>query len=490
MEFVNQDTFARGDIATVLDLTSRDGQDDILYPLTSETTLFTVPRDKKPLRTSPSIQQIGPRGPTTFGSKCVFDLQQSLLPDIIHHVSLQINLDHWIPASIRAKIEDGTYDWPSNTNNVWEYANALGISIIEEAFFEVGDTTIEKLTGEYIATYLYNIKNIAEQVSFANDLIGSIPVYNLSNKDPQIYQTENGILTCILPFFFSRNGEQSAFPLVSCKDNDVRIIIKLRPFEQLVRQLQGYRNSCDSTPQGTQQVLRQNDSEITVNIGDSIPPFKDCNLIIYGQYIDTIQREKYVKYSHEVLYKQLYINTFSEPLQYATISTGTRYNDTIQFMLPLEMNGPIQDITWILRRKAVVLNNDWTTFGPVLQIDYSTYNTNIVDHFEDPIMDAKILLNGIELVKKSGEEFRKLQPQSTVASANNWIYSYSLTPGHINTSKIQSIQLALTIKNTLPLPSYINKNGFGELNGWEVFVFTDAINWLRFENKIVGRVFQ
>jgi hypothetical protein len=490
MEFVNQDTFARGDIATVLDLTSRDGQDDILYPLTSETTLFTVPRDKKPLRTSPSVQYIGPRGPTTFGSKCVFDLQSSLLPDMIHHISLQINLDHWIPASIRAKIEDGTYNWPSNTNNVWEYANALGVSIIEEASFEIGDTTIEKLTGEYIAAHLYSIQSVAEQVVFANDLIGSTPVYNLSNKNPQLFPTENGVLTCILPFFFSRNGEQTAFPLVSCKDNDVRVIIKLRQFEQLVRQLQGYRNSCDSKPQGTQQVLIQDDSEITINIDDSIPAFKECNLVIYGQYIDTVQREKYIKHPHEVLYKQLYINTFSEPLQYATISTGTRYNDTIQFMLPLEMNGPIQDIKWILRRKAVVLNNDWTTFGPVQQIDYSTYNTSNVDSFEDPIVEAKILLNGMELVKKSGEEFRKLQSQSTAASANNWLYSYSLAPGHINTSKIQSIQLALTVKNTLPLPSYINKNGFGELNGWEVFVFTDAINWLRFENKMVGRVFQ
>lgn len=491
MEFINQDTFARGDIATILDLTSRDGQDDTLYPLTSETTLFTVSRDKKPLRTTPAMQRIGPRGPTTFGSKCVFDLQSSLLPDMIHNVSLQINLEHWIPTSIRAKIDDGTYTWPTNINNVWEYTNALGMSIIEEAAFEIGDTTIEKINAEYIAAHLYTMENIGHQVAIANDAIGLTPTYNQSKRiTPQLFSTENGIITCMLPFFFSRNGTQSAFPLVSCKDNDVRIIIKLRPFEQLVRQFQGYRNSCDSMPQGTQQIFMQGDSEVTVNIGDSIPSFKDCNLIIYGQHIDTVQREKYIKYPHEIIYKQLYINTFSEPLQYSTITTGTRYNDSIQFLLPLEMNGPIEDIIWVLRRKAVVLNNDWTSFGPILQTDYIKYNTNKTDSFEDPIINAKILLNGMELVKKSGEEFRTMQTASTSASANNWVYSYSMKPGHINTSKLQSIQLNLTVKNTLPLSGNINKAGFNELNGWEVFVFTNAINWLRFENKIVGRIFQ
>lgn len=480
----------RGDITTILDLTARDAQDDLLYPLTADTTLFTRDRQEiKPLLTTPAIQEIGPRGPTAFGQRCVFDLNPSQLPDMIHGVSLQIALDHWLSTTVRARIADGTYSFPVD-GTIWEYANALGISIIEEATFEVGDTTLEKLTGEFITTWLTATQLPAKQVAVAADAVGAVPVCRLSGKDTAVFPVEDGLLTCVLPFFFNRGEPVSAFPLVSCKDSSVRISIKLRPFEQVVRQIRGYRDSCTSTPLGITQLIFPVGP---VKTADSPPEFRQCSLTVRGIYLDLSQRSKYVKQPHEVIYKHLYMNTFTEPLRYASASTGTRYNDTIKFLLPLEFNGPISTIWWVLRRKAASLNNDWTTFGPALQFDYQQYGATIPHQFEDPVVEGRILLNGLEAVKKSGYEFRNTQPASTIISADNWIYSYSWAgpcgTGHFNASRLQSVQLALTVRNTLPLPVELPSVN-EEMNGWEVYVFAESTNWLRFENGMVGRIFQ
>lgn len=497
----------RADIATVLDLTDRNAQDDFLFPLDADTTHFTVDRDdKKPLRRTPAMQIVGARGNTGFGNRFVFDLNPSQLPDILHAVTLQIDLDHWIPASVRARVADERYSWPASIDTVWEYTNGLGISIIEEAAFEVGDLTVDKLTGEFIAAWLLSgNQDLAAQVALAADCVGLRSTATAaSTATPTFFPVENGMLTCILPFFFQRNGERGSFPLVSCKEGDVRIIVKLRPFEQVVRQLRGWRDSCTAVPAGSQEFLQAGQAVIVQQQQQAPPTFKNCHLTVYGHYIDLHQRSKYIKIPHELQYKHLYINKFSEPLTYAVGGNGSR---TIQFLLPLELNGPINKLIWVLRRKAAALNNDWITFGPALPVDYNIWGASA--QFDDPIVEARILLNGIEAMKKSGYELRNMQADSTIVSAESWIYQYSFNSictksGYFNASRIQTIQLALTIRNTMELPEDIGgdfdslnreSNGaataaFSELNGWEIFVFGEGINWLRFQNTQVGRIFQ
>ncbi len=480
----------RGDIVTVLDLTDRDAQDDFLFPLDADTTLFTVDRDdKKPMRRTPAMQIVGARGNPGFGNRFIFDLNPSQLPDMIHAVSLQIDLDHWIPASVRARIADGRYSWPTVTDNIWCYANGLGISIIEEASFEVGDLTVDRLTGEFIAAWLAGKQELAAQVALTADCVGLTAV--AAAATPAVFPVENGILTCILPFFFQRYGERTSFPLVSCKEGDVRVIIKLRPFEQVVRQLRGWRDSCKAVPAGSQELQTAGGGQQQVPVQTGVPVFKNCHLTVYGSYIDLSQRSKYIKLPHELQYRHLYINTFSEPLSYA-VGNGGR---TINFLLPLELNGPVEKLVWVLRRKAAVLNNDWVTFGPALPLDYTVWGATKPVQFDDPVVEARILLNGIETMKKSGYELRNMQADSTVVSADNWIYQYSFSSmciegnGYFNASRIQTIQLALTVRNTMEIPSGVGGD-FNELNGWEIFVFGEGVNWLRFQNTQVGRIFQ
>jgi hypothetical protein len=477
----------KGDITTVLDLTSRDAQDDMLYPLSSDITLFTMDRSgKKPLRITPSLHEVGPRGPTAFGQKCVFPLQPLQLPDIINRIYIQIDLDHWFSNTVRMNILSGVYSFPSDPDTLWEYVNGLGISIIQEASFEIGDTTIERITGEYIATWLATYPTLAAQIAVSSG-IGYSPV-----RRAAIFPVENGKLMCPLPFFFMRE-KRSAFPLISCKMEDVRIKVTFRPFDQLVQQYRGYRAACNATPLGTTQDFDISGGTITVTVANGIPQFKSCTLLVEGHYMESVQREKYIKYPHEVIYKQLYINSFSEPLRYATATTGTRYHDTIQFLLPLEMNGPVEELLWVLRRKAAAVNNEWIRFGPATTFDYLTYGCSVPDNFDDPVVEARIILNGIEAMKRTGYEIRCLEDGATKITADNWIYRYNwcnpaIKEGHMNASRIQSIQLALTLRNTLPILQN-GLDGFDELNGWEIYVFSAGMNWLRFENTVVGRVF-
>ena len=64
----------RGDITTLIDLATRDSQDDYFTPLGSQTTWFARDQERRNRPFVPAVQTFAFRGPAAFGQRFSFDV--------------------------------------------------------------------------------------------------------------------------------------------------------------------------------------------------------------------------------------------------------------------------------------------------------------------------------------------------------------------------------------------------------------------------------
>ena len=499
----------RGDITTVLDITDRDSQDNYLFPLDTPNTWFHRGEIQTTHPSTLCIQEFTQRGPADWGQFFTFEIGSLNAGDLLQAVVLQIRLGHWYDSQTLRNLSTGTYT--ANTtihpDEYWTYANSLGTSIVEYAEFVVGDQTIEKLPGEFIRTFLNIFADINTQFGVSTDGLGNTSVQLLSPPNVmettfnpnRPYPTENGVLFCVLPFFFIRTRLKQVFPLLSCNEGNVRINIKLRPFSQLVRNFTGFRQNCDETPLNKQtrfQVEQIPPLEVTVSTQKTPPIFQDFRILTFTSLVSGLVREAYLHKPFEQMIKLVQTFTFDEPLKYVTTKPNPN-SDTINIQIPLELNHPVQELLWVFRRKAVQVNNEWSNFTPAVS---AQTNPNKI---YPPWMDsATIRINGLEVISANGNWFREHIAAKHKGGWVSWashIYGYSFSEypdehqpsGTANMSRTNSVTLNMTVNTPIPLMLPENNDGFSStvLNGWEIFVFAIHLNWLRFENGICNKLF-
>ncbi len=613
----------KGNIKTVLDLADRDAQDDFFTPLTSEETWFI--RDKNyTIPFTPSIQTVPFRGPASFGTTIAVDLKSQEIGDLLHFVGVQIQLGSWLKSSDALKFIAGEYTF-ANSGEAWTWANAISNILIENAYLQIGDTILERTDTIGASIFFSLFPNINEQFGIATDAQGRYAQLNYINPN-RPFTTENGNILCLLPFWFSRTRYKESLPLVSCREGSVQLYITFRPFDQVVRQARGYRNSCTSTPLGRtisvgqnpavynslqsatlntadyyssvthrysipllsptymRQILPLSESFISLWIGlssidykytaylelliqaafeispainsitfyllddpsktfmytlpelivdtkvasisfnnitivsttptldmvfgnvsvvleDTVeittttvpPPFENIEIMAYSSLIDGKFRERLMRRPFEMLYREAQAFHFEEPLKYA-ITKPNNLTDSISVNLSLECNGPVEEIIWVIRRRGVSINNDWTNFGPLLesQEENGRYTLPLLEN-------ASIWINGTPFIEQDGDWFRQhiaRAHEGGIVAWNRYIYGYSFArhpgkhqpSGSVNMSRATSVQLRLTVR--APVPSTI-EGDFDESvrSGWEVHAYCMGMNWLRFENGIANRIF-
>ena len=87
-------------------------------------------------------------------------------------------------------------------------------------------------------------------------------------------------------------------------------------------------------------------------------------LVTYGNVIEGKFRNALLRTPFDRLYRDIQSFRFTEPAKYgATVSSV----DTVTVTLPLECNGPVEELFWFVRRKAVNQNNEWTNYSRVLE---------------------------------------------------------------------------------------------------------------------------
>lgn len=253
---INDEPRAMGPITTLLDLTNRDLQEDDMFPLRSEVTWFTRNQERRLLPFSSVVQETALRGPAAFGQRFTFDLGSIMVGDLLLGAALEIKLDHWLDMQTQNMFQAGKLIY-KNRGEAWEYANSLGTSIIQLAELEIDGKTIETIDGDFISVFSKLFPNYNAQFGIAYDHLGQIPIKKLTDpaRAPWIFPVENGNLNCLLPFFFMRTRLNEALPMIAIREGNVKIHITLRPFDQCVRQMRGFRDTCTSVPPPTPATL-------------------------------------------------------------------------------------------------------------------------------------------------------------------------------------------------------------------------------------------
>ncbi len=499
----------RGDITTVLDLTDRDSQDNTYFPLDTTESWFHRGDHKTVYPSAVSVQEFTQRGPADWGQKFSFEIGALPAGDLLQAVILQFQLGSWYNGKIMAQLAKGEIQANTDTypEEYWTYMNSLGTAIIDYAEFIVNDQTVERLTGEFIRTFFNTYADINNLIGIASDATGTTPIQYLSPtvvnqtqfNPNRPYPTENGQYFCILPFFFLRTRLSEVFPLLSCNENTVRIDVKLRPFDQVVRRYMGYRADCNQTPLDTQVHFTQLPSTtITTTTDDCPPKFKDFRIVTVCPLITGSLREKFLHRPFEQMVKLSQTFHFEEPLKYL-VSKPTPNAGTVEIQLPLDLNHPVTELLWVFRRKGVLVNNEWANFTPAISLE--TYPGRVYPPWLD---SATIRINGSELISADGNWFREhiaAAHRGGLITYNSYTYGYTFArypdehqpSGTANMSRTTSMTLNLRVNQpivqdltTADPPCVFDPTTVG---GWEVFVFAIHYNWLRFQNGICNRMF-
>jgi len=478
-----------GDIVTLLDLAPRDFQDNEFTPLSSEKTWWLPDQDRRIFPFSLSVQEFPFRGPTSFGQRFTFDIGSSSAGDLLFSAMLQIELGHWFDDTTLLEFQGRYADYVKNHGNYvddpWFYANSLGSVIIEKAELEIGDTTIETVDGDFLNLASLLIFDVNQQYGAAVEGIGRRPIASLLTTPVyRPFPTTNRMLIAPIPFFFQRTRLQEAMPLLACRDGTVRIHVTLRPFSECVRRLSGRRNTCNEVPLDKKfQIVEGGTVLRDVYTPVAAPPFRNIQLITYTAQTDGTMRQKILRNPFEVLTRICNTFYFSEPLKYVTNKTQS---DVIQVQLPLEVNHPMEEILWFVRRKATANNNEWTNYSAVMSAEYDP-----VFNPRRPFLKNAILqLNGIELINQEEQWFRQhiaLAHKGGAAAYDSYVYGYSFAKnpaehqpsGTANASRLHSIRLTLDVSPP---------GGIYEQE-WEVKVFVITLEWLRFQDGLGNRMY-
>lgn len=470
----------RGTITTLLDLTDRDVAESDLFPLSANTTWFTRDPERATIMFTPQVQTIKFRGPAAWGQRFTFDLGSLKVGDVMFGAVLQLQLGHWLDATTLLALAGGQAAY-TDPSGAWEYANCLGTAAIAKAELEIDGVTIETIDGDWIDVVSRLFADYNTQVGISYDALGRVPIATLRGLAPRAYPTEDGYIHCPLLFFFGRTRYQEALPMIAIKEGLVRIHVTLRPFTEVVRQVRGYRDSCDATPLGKTIELTTG----PVVAAQATPDITSVALLTHGALLNGDIRTRMLREPFEMMHREVQTFWFEEPLKYATAKRSD--TDTIIVQLPLEANHPLEEIVWFVRRKGVTANNEWTNYSDTLEADWKPTQASFLT--KPMVQNAKIQVNGITLVEAEEQYFRQhiaAKHRGGYAAFSNYVYGYSFAErpgqfqptGSINASRANSLRLTLEVK---PPPSE---------DSWEVKVFCVALNWMRFENGLAGAVFE
>lgn len=468
-----------GDQTTLIDLADRDEMDDDLFPLDATKSWFTRTMDRRVLPFTPVLQEFIPKGTLDFGGKFVFEIGSVNAGDLLFSVGFQVQLGHWFPQDLVNAIEKKAISY-NNPDEAWFYINSLGTALIQKAEFIVDDQVLETIDGNFSNIFAKLFSDINTQFGIAADSYGSVSIPSLIGWDPsRVFPTSNGFITCLLPFSFQRIRLRNGFPLLSCREKTVRIEVSLRPFSECVRIAGGIRAECDSTPLGLPFQFTGGRSVVASTVA---PKFLDARLVTYGMMTDGMLRNALLKAPFERMFREVQSFNFDEPKKYVVNSGG----GLVRLQLPLEVNGPLEEIIWVIRRKAVSVNNEWTNYSNTLESEYDA----MLRPFGSMLDYAAIQVNGIPLIEAEGDYFRRnvaSAHKGGIVAYNNFIYGYTFAKkpgmhdptGWINASKTTDVRIRIDVRPP---------GGTEDLE-FEVLVYCLAINWVRFQNGIVNKVF-
>jgi Major capsid protein N-terminus/Large eukaryotic DNA virus major capsid protein len=339
-------------------------------------------------------------GATYFGKRISVEIPKKA--DLLSSLFIEVDL----PPLPQADPDNPTY-----------WVNDIAYALIKDVSIEIGEKEIDKHTGEWMKIW-GDLTIDASQRQGYNEMLGHWDVYPPTG----INSSQPLSVTIPLKFWFC-NNIGSALPLICLQAHPIRIIIHLRPFQEL------WWNA--TVPAGPGQPC------------PAITPVQISRFQMFGDYIylGTEERRRMASKEHEYLITQLQI----APVQ--SIPAGVQ-----QMSIPLHFNLPCKEFIWVMQETRMKTAREWFNFSNALQ--YNGGESGVTT--QDLLSTAILRLDGQDrFYIRNAVYFRQLQVLQHHTSVPEspsfvYLYSFSMRPedeqpsGSINCSKINDIIMALT----------------------------------------------
>ena len=503
-----------GEMKRLVTLVDRGDADQYFFPIDADTTTF-LPNFKPYHNFAHEILELPYTGAAAWGQRITFTLPFPWQGDCLNWVAFRFTPQHWLPGDmITGLLQSEPRRWKyGSEKDRWMWASTLGSSAIALVEMEVNGIVVEQWPGDWIDVWSRVFMDSSRRSGWTDSVTGAVsraPVVGLetasngeslffdnssgeaapleqgASNEQTVLPTEDGNLYAFMPFWFGRR-KNAAFPIASIQgEGGVRFHITLRKFDEVVRRAAAPR-ACGESPLGQSIGVVNRDTYIdlpeTVHIPGNIPLLKDAIMLCSFTHLEGEMRDAYIQKIHQTLIEPVINISFTEPLKYA-INTGS--SDTITVSLPLEAaNGPVREVIWFLRRKAVSKFNSWTNYGAYLEDE--------VDPIYRPqrsLLTKAVLRVGSVVWADQNERWWRARGALAHSGGSvlfgSYIYAYSFAqhPEHFGpTGSINASRAELRLDLTIQPPDGV------EDKEWEVQVFIISHNWIRFQNGMAERLF-
>lgn len=328
-------------------------------------------------------------------------------------------------------------DMPAYDYAYW--TEAIGFHLVRRAEMRIGGATVSTLWSELLFAMEELMGKAGRRLT---ETVG-----RTMRRPHELMKAsrQQQILYVPLPFWFTRHPSL-AFPLVSATYHNIALWVN---FAEL--------STC---------IIKSNANLVVLN-AEKNTPIADtdlkASLELTYVHLDTAERESLTNATSQQLIKQ----------HQAHMQQVTSSNLNVR----LNFNFPCTDLIFFIRRKANKDAGDFFNFSGI--------------NGRDPLVKAELLFNNTARVTEKPAVWwravQALQHHSSVPTTNIYSYSFALNPedpitpsGSVNASRLDSIELALTLQQDF---------GLANDSSAELFVFANSYNILRTANSLAGLAF-
>jgi hypothetical protein len=482
----------------LVDLVDRGPQDDLFFPSSAPDTIF---RRVWPAAHAavPDVVELGYQGNAAWGQRITIPLKTLETGDLLSWLCLRLKPRSWLGADLESRIASGAWDY-ADPSGAWMWAASLGSIAVAKVEFEVGGVLVESWDGNWMDVWSRCWMDGGRAASWDSDIYGQLPPWELADttRPPwtTVLPTEDGYVYCWLPLAFLRRP-QTAFPLVAVgAQTEVRVHITLASFADVVRRRAQPRTSAAETPLGETVVLLDKSGPTPIpyefTLGRGTPGFEDTTVLAGVVQVDEALRESYMRIPMEMLYERVVHTRYD----ISPVLGKERGCTPVSMNLALkDLNGPVRELCWFIRRKAVWRFNEWTNYGRLLEDELLATVPDDEDGrpipVQQPILTRARLMVGNAVWRDEEEQWWRLEyglaHRGGVRVAGGMVYGFVLGDGAAWTA--EDLQPAGTVNASRAemrldleiLPPVASDSDCGETGSeWEVHVFGIGYNWLRF----------
>jgi hypothetical protein len=469
---------AAPNIKRLVDLVDRDQVDEVFYPYQSQNTLFNRKAPRAYHNMVPEIVEIGYQGNAAWGQRITVTLTRQDSGDMLQWLCLRLAPRSWLGGDLDAKMQTGLWSY-QDPDFAWTWAPNLGTAAIQRVEFEIGDAVVETWPGEWMDVWSRTWLDGGRAGTWDTDIYArGLTTLGCEDAPPLSFTqpTEDGYIYCWLPLALLRRP-QTAFPLAAMGEQEVRVHIILRPFNEVVGRVSVNRVSPTEVPLGETIVLLDETGDTAIpwsyTLPDTVPGFEDVTVFVGVSHMEDPLRRLYMRLPMEIMYEPVTWSVFSVDPTINIKSFQMLQNQgstTLSFSLR-ELIGPIREISFFLRRVTAWKASDWTTY-------------------DSPLVSARLMV-GNSVWRDEAEQWWRidygLAHRGGIRLYNGYVYgtvlgaaadwtAEDLQPaGTVNASRAD-LRLDLTLENS-PVP-------------WQLYVFGVGVNWLRFARGLAVPLFR